>query len=192
MARLDDWLTASNESGLTPEMLDMRAVCGESALVEDLRANMIGKVAGDERLLGALASRALANHPPLGFLRRFVVDGEGDHRNELDLFDSGIRPLVDALRVLACEEGITVLSTRERLAGVRELYPSLVADEVESALEYLQTLRVHQQLASLDAQRAVNDFLRPEELTRRERKTLKHAFQLSGDLLDQLRRRYGP
>ncbi|MDH3402881.1 MAG: CBS domain-containing protein [Acidobacteriota bacterium] len=189
-AHLDDWLAAPRAGGPPPGILDMTTAHGDSAAVEELRLRLLHEVAASESLLRRLAATALTHRPPLAFSRRFVVDPGGEHRQELDLYERGIRPFVDAVRVLACEHGIEARQTRERLAALRDRHGLELADEVESAMEYLQTLRIHQQLARLDHGREVDDELDPAELTRHERKTLKEAFQLAGSLQERLARRH--
>jgi CBS domain-containing protein len=187
---LGDWIRTPDSGRPPPGILDMRAVSGDPSRVEDLRMRMVHEVSTNEHLLHGLVAMALANRPPLGFFGRFVVDTEGEHRNELDLYEGGIRPLVDGLRVLACEHAIPARQSRERLAAIRERQPLELAEEVRSALEYLQTLRIHQQLENLGGGRELDDFLRPEEMTRSERRTLKQAFRLSAEFHDELRKRY--
>lgn len=189
MARLDSWVSADLEDR-EPELLDMRAVYGNAALIDDLRERMLLKVSSDSRLLNRLANLIFENRPPLGFFHRFVVDTNGEHSQELNLFASGIRPFVDALRVLACEHGVAARQSRKRLAAVAEQCSFVPAEDVEKALEYLQTLRIHHQLAHASAGREIDDSLDPQELTRRERSSLKRVFQLGHDLHDQIRRRY--
>ncbi|MDH3744982.1 MAG: DUF294 nucleotidyltransferase-like domain-containing protein, partial [Acidobacteriota bacterium] len=187
---LDSWGEAPVASRPSPGILEMRAVSGDSNQVEELRRSLLSKVASDDRLLPNLSKLALASRPPLGFFRRLVVDTTGEHRNELDLYESGVRPFVDAIRVFACENGIQARQSRDRLVALRKHHSFGHAEEVENALEYLQTLRIDRQLACLAEQREVDGFLNPEELTRNERKTLKEAFQLATSLHEQLVRRY--
>ncbi len=188
--RLDNWVEQPAAGRPRPGILEMRTVSGDSTRVEQLRLSLLRRVASEQRLLQALVGAALANRPPLGFLGRFVVNTEGEHRDELDLYESGIRPFVDVVRVLACESGIEQRQTRERLLKLGERHAFELAADVESALDYLQTLRIHQQLAHLAEGREAEDYLNPEELQRRERKTLKGAFLLTTGLHDELARRH--
>jgi CBS domain-containing protein len=78
-----------------------------------------------------------------------------------------------------------------RLRDLRAHHDYARADEIENAFEYLQTLRIHQQLAQLEAGKEPDNFLDPETLVSSERKSLKEAFQLIVSLYDSLSRRYG-
>ena len=173
------------------DLFEMSAISGDVRALERLRHELVEAAAASEDFRARLVAAALANPPPLGFLGRLVVATSGEHRNELDLYRKGILPLVDVVRVLALEKGIVPRSTRGRLHELRSAHDYAHSDEIENALEYLHTLRIHQQLARLEAGEPPDDFLDPETLSNGERKSLKEAFQLIAVLHDSLARRYG-
>ena len=174
-----------------PGLFEMSHVSGDGRALEHLRHELVEEAAASEEFRARLAAAAVADPPPLGFLGRLVVATSGEHRNEVDLYSKGIAPLVDVVRVLALEKGIVTRSTRGRLHELRSVHAYAHAEEIENAFDYLHTLRIHQQLASLEAGAAPDDFLDPETLTNGERKSLKEAFQLIAVLHDSLARRYG-
>lgn len=171
--------------------LEMRAVTGDLKAVEALRGELLAAIAVSDALRARMAAATVANRPPLGFLRRFVVADSGEHRHQLDLREKGLRPLVETVRILAAERGVISLSTRERLAELRADHPFPRAEALANAVEYVQTLRLHQQLARVAEGRAPDNFLDPGGLTHGERKTLKETFQLAANLHDGLARKYG-
>jgi CBS domain-containing protein len=174
-----------------PGLFEMAAVSGSVRALEKLRLELIQAAQAREAFRAGLAATAVANPPPLGFLGRLVVATSGEHRNELDLYAKGIAPLADVVRILALERGVAARSTVGRLRDLRSLHDYARADEIENALEYLQTLRIHQQLARLGDGEEPDDFLDPETLSNGERKSLKEAFQLIAALHDGLSRSYG-
>ena len=52
-------------------------------------------------LMEALAADTLLVKPPLGFFKDFVVEKGGEHKNKLNLYERGIKPLVGCARILA-------------------------------------------------------------------------------------------
>ncbi len=172
-------------------LFEMTAVSGQVRIFEELRLELVGAAAANEAFRARLAAAAVENQPPLGFLGRLVVATSGEHRNELDLYRKGIQPLVDLVRILALERGIAARSTVGRLRELRSLHDYAHAEEVENAFEYLLTLRIHQQLARIEAGETPDDFVDPRTLGNGERKSLKEAFQLISTLYDSLARRYG-
>jgi CBS domain-containing protein len=172
-------------------LFEMTAVSGQMHLFEELRLELVAAAAASEAFRARLAAAAVEDPPPLGFLGRLVVATSGDHRNELDLYRKGIEPLADVVRILALERGIAARSTVSRLRDLRTLHDYARAAEVENAFEYLLMLRIHQQLARLEAGQVPDDFVDPQTLGNGERKSLKEAFQLISTLHDSLARRYG-
>jgi len=63
-----------------------------------------------------MAANALRNRPPLGLVRDFVVESEGEHANTLDLKLNGSTPFVDAARVFALATGAEATGTAARPA----------------------------------------------------------------------------
>ena len=67
-----------------------------------------------------MAKVALINRPPLGLLKRFVVEKTGEHKNKMDHKMRGLTPLVDAARVLSLDLGIKAQNTFDRLAAINQ------------------------------------------------------------------------
>ena len=172
-------------------LFEMTAVAGGARALETLRLELVEAAAATEAFRARLVAGALADPPPLGFLGRLVVATSGDHRDQLHLYRKGIAPLVDVVRILALEKGIPARSTVGRLRDLRALHDNAHAAEIDHAFEYLQTLRLHQQLAHIEAGEPPDDYLDPETLSNGERKGLKEVFQLIATLHDALARRYG-
>ena len=172
-------------------LFEMNPISGDLHALEELRLELVERAAGDAAFRARLAAEAVAKPAPLGFLGQLVVATSGEHRNQLDLYEGGIAPLADVVRILALEQGITVRSTLGRLRELRSRHAHPRADEIENALEFLHTLRIHQQLADIEAGGQPDDFLDPKTLSDSERKSLKEAFLLIASLHDSLARRYG-
>src|SRR5690606_19791873 len=98
----------------------LRGIDGDAALVARIREAMAECASGRGKavFLSALARQAVQYEVPLGFFRRFVLESRGEHRETLEIKGAGLLPLTDLVRVRALEGGVTVASTRERLAAL--------------------------------------------------------------------------
>lgn len=186
----ESWTSAQSLDARLADFLDIRAIRGETEEVEALRRGLRQGVAAHAALMRGLAAETLANRPPLGFFRRFVVEKSGEHRNELDLYEKGLRPLVEVVRLRALEKGIASSSTKKCLRELQDGTSFPRGEEVEQACEYLATLLLHHQLAEIEAGKEADSFLNLVELAPRERKTLKEAFQLISQLYERLEGAY--
>ncbi len=123
---------------------DLRAVAGDPALAQPLRAQVRDQARATPRFLHQLAANALDWRPPLNWLGRIEEDEAGG----LDLKRQGTALMVDAARILALSQGIAATGTRERLLGAGRAL-GLQPREYESwagAFEFLQSLRLRVQL----------------------------------------------
>src|SRR5512143_3600013 len=121
---LDEWrATFANwiHRGDAPALLhatvffDFRPLHGAKELSDELR-DWLNTSARENRLfLRHMAENALANRPPLGLVRDFVVASGGAQANTLDLKINGITPFVDAARIFALYAGVSATSTVARL-----------------------------------------------------------------------------
>jgi len=172
-------------------VFEMNPVLGNARSVDRLRLDLITAAAANEAFRARLVTSAVANRPPLGFLGKLVVSTSGEDRHRLDLCEKGIVPLVDVVRILALEKAMPERSTLARLRDLASRHGYVHSSEVENALEYLQALRINQQLAQLQAGEEPDGLVDPETLANAERKGLKEVFQLTASLYDSLARRYG-
>jgi len=171
---------------------DLRALYAEADYLETLVERIHQGLEDNRLFLRALAKNALANRPPLGFLRQFVVEKSGEHKNKLNLKLSGLTPIVDGARVLALERGVTETNTLARLAAVERpgiLPPSLAAD-LREAFGFITLLRITQHLEARARGDAPDNFVDPAGLNNLQRKMLKESFGVISQLQDLLEHRY--
>jgi CBS domain-containing protein len=159
---------------------DFRPLHGALGLSEELRDSLISMVEGQKLFLGYMANIIIKNTPPLGFLRSFVVEKGGEHKDEFDLKIKGIAPLIDAIRLFAIEKGIRETSTLERIQVLKGNH-SIVeeyGDELEHAFEFLMLLRIHHQFDEMMSGKEPDNFINPSELNNLEKRIVKEAFLL--------------
>jgi CBS domain-containing protein len=158
---------------------DFRALAGDLRLADELRAWLNGKIKENRLFLRLMVQNALGNRPPLGLMRDFVVDGEGDDANTIDLKFHGTTLFVDAARIFALASGLDETSTVRRLRGAGEVW-KMNRQEVEAWVEsflFIQQMRLQLHQSQLEKKRDLGNRFNPEQLTNVERQALKEAFR---------------
>jgi CBS domain-containing protein len=191
---LADWKVLVDSWPLDPDrfegfgsLLEMRPIRGDEDILNELRT-YVGAAATHE-VLGLVAGRTLTGvRPPLGFMNRFVVEKSGEHKDELDLYAKGVRPMAAAVRLLAVRSGVRELSTVRRVQELGAKHGFALAEDVEHAFEYLLTLLIQNQLGQAERGQAPDGFINPAALGSFDRKALKETFRLTSELLDQMER----
>jgi CBS domain-containing protein len=185
----------------TPEALmraltffDFRPVHGDLELANSLRSHLCGLLKDNKVFLGHLANMAIRNTPPVGFLKSFVVERDGEHKDELNIKVKGIALLVDVVRLFALEKGVRETPTLERIEQLRPRHATVAeyAAEMEYALELFMLMRIQHQSQQIAAGRSPDNFINPAHLTALERNSIKDAFRLIGTIQDSLLQRYKP
>ena len=171
---------------------DMRALHDAHGLYAGLQQEVLQQSRRNSIFLAHLAANALHYRPPLGFFRQFVLIHDGEHDDTLDIKHRGVIPIVDMLRVHALAAGLPALNTRERILAA-EASGELSHDGAQDllyALEFIATLRArHQAQQHLDGL-PMDNYLRPDRLSRPERNQLKDAFAIIATLQEAMETRY--
>ena len=135
---------------------------------------------------------ALHHRTPLGFFRDFVLIDDGEHKDTLDLKHNGIVPIIDLARIYALAEGLTAVSTVDRLkqaAGTPSLSKDGAANLLD-AYEFIGELRIEHQAAQIRKGEKADNFLSPKQLSRLERAHLRDAFKVIQTMQESLSQRY--
>ncbi len=180
-ATFSRWIDAGDPEALLNASIffDFRPLLGHEHLAEELRQWLLAKTTTTPRFLHQMAANALRNRPPLGLVRDFVVDGEGEDANTLDLKLNGTTPFVDAARVFALATGVAATGTATRLRGARAKL-NLPESEIEawlSAFFFIQMLRLRGQHEKSEAGQAMGNRVNPDELNDLDRRILKESFR---------------
>jgi CBS domain-containing protein len=179
------WGTGAG-TGRESGFLDIRAIRGEQSRVENLRKFLLERADQSRGLMEALAADTMKVKPPLGFFKAFVVEKSGEHKDELDIFEKGIKPLADCARIFALEHGVTRRSTLGRLHELKSRHDFKVADDMTQAFVYLTGLLISSQLHQAEDGVKPDNFINPDSLTNFERKTLKESFQFITRLYEEI------
>jgi CBS domain-containing protein len=176
------WITEPTPDAILKSLMffDFRALHGNFGLAEDLRDSLATMVEGQTLFFACMANTIVKNTPPLGFLKSFVVEKSGVHKDTFDLKRKGSGPLVDAIRLFALEEDVRETSTPERIHALKQKHTAVQkhAEELEHAFEALMLLRIHHQFEQVASGRRPDNFINPKKLSTPDKKTIKEAFTL--------------
>ncbi len=191
-ATFADWIFRGDAPVLLNASIffDFRALAGDPRLAESLRNWLNDKVRENRQFLRLMVQNALGNRPPLGLIRDFVLDGEGDEASSIDLKLHGTTLFVDAARIFALAAGIAETGTVRRLRGAGEAW-RLSSQEVEAWVEgflFIQQLRLRLHQSQFESGRGLSNRFDPDKLTTVERQALKEAFRQARKLQGRLER----
>jgi CBS domain-containing protein len=171
---------------------DIRAVHGETRLLDWLRDFTLSMAKDSKIFLGYVANQAIKNMPPIGFLKTFVVEKTGEHKDQLNMKVKGLAPLVDLVRLFALEKGVKETSTIERINMLKDKHTIVqeYADELAHAFEFIMLLRIQHQLDQLKEGENIDNFINPNDLSNLEKRIAKETFQLISKIQDGVIERY--
>jgi CBS domain-containing protein len=137
-----------------------------------------------------MAQNALANQPPLGLVREFVLASGGEHPGTLDLKINGVQPFVEGARVYALASRVAATNTLERLGEVARVrgVPPAEAEAWREAFRFIQLLRLRLNDAQRVRGEALHNHLDPDSLNELERRILKEALRQARKLQARLAR----
>jgi CBS domain-containing protein len=191
-----NWIMTPTPEALLRSLIffDFRGLYGNLSLAGDLRDYLINALKDQNIFLAQIASVITRNRPPLGFFKSFILEKNGEHRDEVNLKLRGIGPLVDLIRLFSLESGAAETASIERLHALKDRHPIVMelGDEIEQAFEFITLLRIHRQLEQIEKGDPLDNFINPSALSNLEKKSLKESFQLILKLQDAITEIYKP
>ena len=180
-ATFANWIHRSDAPALLHASIffDFRPLYGANGLSDELREWLNGSIKDNRLFLKRMVENALANRPPLGLVRDFVVASGGAQAHTLDLKINGITPFVDAARIFALYAGVSETGTAARLRAAARAW-KMAPDEIEAwvaAFHFIQLLRLRHQHLAQTRDEAVGNRIDPEQLNALDRRILKEAFR---------------
>ncbi|MDX1699367.1 MAG: putative nucleotidyltransferase substrate binding domain-containing protein, partial [Melioribacteraceae bacterium] len=160
---------------------DFNPIYGDSTLADELTDHIFSEINNHEIFLAFLARNALENPPPLSFFRNFMVEHNGEHKNEFDIKGRTMMPLVDGARVLALSSQIKKeRNTIKRFKNLSELEPENKDLYDQLADGYATAMRFR----ALQGLKHNNDgrYFNPTELNKLQRLSLRNCFGPIKDL----------
>jgi CBS domain-containing protein len=172
------WMTASPDSLMALAIfLDAHAVCGDTALLEQVRAAVFELAADNDAMLARFASAInLFGGNGAWWNRLFLMGEQG--KAPLDIKKLGTFPLVHGIRSLALAQHIRVSSTAQRveaLVAAGKLPEKLAADLMDS-LHFFMGLKLKVGLQALETGHAASGGIQVEKLSSLDRDLLKDTL----------------
>lgn len=172
------WMTASTDSLMALAIfLDAHAVCGDTALLEQVRAAVLEMSADNDAMLARFAAAINAFGNGGAWWNRLPFMGE-QVKEALSIKKIGLFPLVHGIRSLALAHNISATSTAERvqaLTAAGKLPEKLAADLIDS-LHFFMGLRLKAGLLELETGHAASGDIQLDKLSSLDRDLLKETL----------------
>jgi CBS domain-containing protein len=176
------WMDAPRADALVNASIffDMRPLYGATALVDQLRDEVLRSSPEAARMLAHMTKACAEHQPPLGFFRGFVLEKEGEHADTVDLKRGAIASVVEVARIYALENGIPDLNTTARIeaAAAAGKLSERRASDLAAAFEFVSYIRLRSQAREVREGREPSNHVRPDDLTSAEQRSLKDVFQI--------------
>ena len=176
---------------LTCVFFDLRAVYGSSALLDDLRRDVLNHTKGNTLFLAHMVANALQHQPPLGMFKGISAIRSGEHKGTIDLKHTGVVPIVDLARVYALAGGLDAVNTHDRLVSAAGgAISEQSARDLRDALEFIAFTRIQHQARQIAAGQPPDHHLPLGDISNFERSQLKDAFNVVQSLQNVIGQRY--
>lgn len=185
------WITTPEPKALMLSTIffDYRPVAGDFSLAEKMDNFLSSRINKDKIFLNFFAQNATQNPAPLSFFRGFVLERNGEHKNDFDVKLRAMMPLVDAARVLSLEKNqLAETNTVKRYKRLASEEPQNAAlyDEAAKAYEILMRFRALNGLANGNSGRYID----VTKLSKLQRQIFKTTFRPVEQLQKLLRTRF--
>lgn len=185
-----DWVNnpTADKILLSIIFFDFEYIDGDKNLYNQMSDSVFKYIAERKTFLGFLSKATLNNPAPLGFFKQFLVEEDGEHKDQFDIKSRAIRPLVDAARIFSLHHNLKINSTIARYEKLMEVEPQN-RDFFEScahAFKILLQFRTLQGLANNDG----GKFVDINSLSKSDRLKLKSCFKPIKNIQESLTNRF--
>lgn len=179
---ISDWIdNPKSENIVNFGMLsDMRGLCGNHALEQELREFITSKAQDNSIFMARMAHNVVNFSQPLGWFGRIKVERKGEHAGKIDLKKAGIFTITEGVKVIALSIGIFGGSTLEKLKQLetRGVLDKRQVADLEAAFTLLTGMRLRGQIEAADLGNEITNYVAPETLDRVEMGRLKEALEV--------------
>ncbi|NLP57478.1 DUF294 nucleotidyltransferase-like domain-containing protein [Lutibacter sp. B1] len=189
--QFNTWITKPTEDAvmLCTIFFDYSVIYGDKNLVHKMSESIFKSIESYEIFLNFLGRNALRNPPPLGFFRQFLVENNGEHKDQFDIKSRALMPLVDAARLIALSHNLkdnnNTITRFEEIANAEPQNKDLYLNCADS-FKILLHFRTKQGIENNSSGRYVN----LNKLSKSEKLKLKGCFKPIKDIQDLLNIRY--
>jgi CBS domain-containing protein len=185
-----DWVgnPTSDKILLSIIFFDFEYIFGNKDLYERMSNSIFRYIAKKQTFLGFLSKVTLDNPPPLGFFKQFLVEQDGENKDQFDIKSRAIRPLVDAARIFSLHHNLKINSTIARYEKLMEVEPQNrdLFESCANAFKILLQFRTLQGLKNNDS----GKFVVINNLSKSDRLKLKSCFKPIKNIQDSLKLRF--
>ena len=176
------------------DAFDFRPVVHLHPLAAGLRQHINSELQKHPEFLRHMAKDSLLNQPPRTIFQQYVINEQGEQKEELAIKHHALLPLVDAARVLALAAGeVASTATYQRFRAAAAQLDESSRNQAELLREAAEAFLV---LAYARAQQGLRSgtsgaVIRPADVDAETRPLLKTAFRTILSTLEHLASRYG-
>lgn len=136
---------------------------------------------------------ALAKKPPLGFVKDFIVDHQGENRGGLNLKDGGLTPISSLARWMSIALGDVRGGTIERLHRAHEagLLRGEEAEILSSAFTNIHQLVFDEEIAAIRSGLRPTTWVSPDSLDTLTRRHLRETFRAISGIQSKFESEWG-
>ncbi len=159
-------------------LLDFRPVWGNLSLGEEFRKKFIAAFQRWLKIKSPESAYSPEYRLPLRFLGTFQTEKRGFHRNEMNLKDAALMPIIHSIRILAVGNGISEPSTLGRLKILMDEGKMSQADGASFAasFETLMLIKIRENMKKIARGKRPDNYIDPYSLRKNERVALKDAL----------------
>lgn len=179
-AKFENWIHNPTDKSilLSSVFFDFSFVYGKRELVDDMTTMVYNNTPNNSRFFMFMAQDALKSPSPIGFFRQFLVDQDGAHKDQFNIKQRAIMPLIDAARILTLHHHLRgINNTAERYYKLRELEPqnAEIYEACAYAFKALLKFKTKNGLATLGDDDG--KFIKLETLSKSEKVKLRRCFK---------------
>lgn len=182
------------EARLANIVLDFSTLYGSDSLTMQLRSHLNRELANDQgkMLFRRMVSDDADIAQPLGFFNRFITSSYKGSQ-VIDLKKTGLRIIVDSMRVFSLREGISRCKTLERIASLQRLgiFDTDFIDTMRIAFEELQDLLLTHQLGQIERGETPDPLIRMERLSSHDRERLRVSLRAAQRMREHCQYTFG-
>lgn len=189
--QFNQWIKTPTEEAvmMCTIFFDYSKLYGDEKLISKMSRGIFKSIKKHEIFLNFLGRNALRNPPPLGFFRQFLVEHDGEHKDQFDIKSRALMPLIDASRLLVLSNNLkNKNNTIERFKVLAELEPQN-ADLYYSCIDSFKILLLHRTKQGLKLSNS-GRYVNLDSLNKSERLKLKGCFKPIKDIQELIKTRF--
>lgn len=155
--------------------MDFRPVYGDFDLSRSLRRSITERIKKAHTLQMLLMKDTIRFRVPLNPIGKLQLRGK---EKTLDLKKSAIMQIVNGIRIFAMKYGVEEVNTIKRLNELKrkEIFHHRDVVNIETALHYLYSFRIRQNLYQLSKDVEITNIVKPQEWDKEERRKMREAL----------------